>query len=96
MGDNEKMDPLVQDCDLLVVGSGGGGMLAALTAQQLGLNVIVAEKEEEFGGATARSGGWVWVPQSSLATAAGIRDSFDDALAYLCHESGPCFDQARA
>jgi succinate dehydrogenase/fumarate reductase flavoprotein subunit len=71
-------------------------MAAALTAQHLGLNVIVAEKEEFFGGATARSGGWLWIPQSSLAKAAGIRDSFDQALTYLRHEAGKYFDQARA
>ncbi|MFV3074810.1 FAD-dependent oxidoreductase [Niveispirillum fermenti] len=83
-------------CDLLVVGSGGGGMVAALAARHLGLDVIIAEKEAVFGGATARSGGWLWVPGSSLAQAAGIRDSVEEALAYLRHEAGPCFDPARA
>ncbi|AUW58765.1 3-oxosteroid 1-dehydrogenase [Sphingobium sp. SCG-1] len=83
-------------CDLLVVGSGGGAMTAALTALHLGLDVIVAEKEAVFGGATARSGGWLWVPCSSLAQAAGIQDSPEAALAYLRHEAGPHFDKARA
>ncbi|EXJ56170.1 hypothetical protein A1O7_09101 [Cladophialophora yegresii CBS 114405] len=71
-------------------------MSAALTAQHLGLSVIVAEKEEQYGGATARSGGWLWVPGSSMAKAAGIRDSVDEALTYIGHEAGPYFNKARA
>ncbi len=45
-------------CDVLVVGSGAGGLATALTARHHGLEVIVAEKESVFGGTTARSGGW--------------------------------------
>jgi succinate dehydrogenase/fumarate reductase flavoprotein subunit len=85
-----------ETCDLLVVGSGGGGLAAALTGRDLGLEVIIAEKEEVFGGATARSGGWLWIPGNCLAQAAGLQDSFDEALTYLRHEAGPYFDQARA
>jgi len=44
-------------CDVLVVGSGAGGLSAAVTAASLGLNVIVVEKEGVFGGTTAWSGG---------------------------------------
>ncbi len=46
-----------QEVDLLVVGSGGGGMTAALVAKHKGLDVLVIEKTEFFGGSTARSGG---------------------------------------
>lgn len=84
------------ECDLLVVGSGGGGLAAALAAQCGGLDVIVAEKEDVFGGATARSGGWLWIPCNSLAHEAGVSDSFDQAFQYLRHEAGPYFDPARA
>lgn len=52
-------------CDLLVLGSQGGGLAADLTAQNLGLDMIVAAKTEEFGGARACSG--CWIPQRSLA-----------------------------
>ena len=45
------------DCDLLVIGSGAGGLSAAVTAAWHGLKVIVAEKEPVFGGTTAWSGG---------------------------------------
>ena len=57
-------------CDVLVVGSGAGGLSAAVTAASLGLNVIVVEKEAVFGGTTAWSGGWLWIPRNPLAVAA--------------------------
>ena len=37
------------DCDLLVVGSGAGGMAAAVTAKLHGLDVLVVEKEKLWG-----------------------------------------------
>ena len=48
-------DAMSESCDLLVVGSGAGGLSAAVTAAHLGLKVIVAEKEPQFGGTTAPS-----------------------------------------
>ncbi|KJV34000.1 FAD-binding dehydrogenase [Aquitalea magnusonii] len=83
-------------CDLLVVGSGAGGLATAVTAARLGLKVVVAEKEAEFGGTTAWSGGWLWVPRNPLAIAAGIDE--DPALPrqYLHSELGEDFDPALA
>ena len=52
------------ECDVLVIGSGAGGLSTAITARTAGLDVIVAEKEEMFGGTTAFSGGVLWVPGS--------------------------------
>ncbi|RTE67814.1 hypothetical protein BHE90_017812, partial [Fusarium euwallaceae] len=57
------------DCDALVVGSGCAGLSAAVTAGHHGLKVLVVEKEPRFGGTTARSGGWLWIPGTSLARA---------------------------
>src|SRR3954451_4955476 len=48
--------------DVLVVGSGGGGMTAALAADAAGLDTLVVEKSPQFGGSTALSGGGIWVP----------------------------------
>ena len=44
-------------CDVLITGSGAGGLSTAITARLKGRDVIVAEKQEVFGGTTARSGG---------------------------------------
>lgn len=84
------------DCDLLVIGSGAGGLSAAVTAAQLGLKVIVAEKDPQFGGTTAWSGGWMWLPRNPLAVEAGITEPIDEPLAYLSHELGERFDETRA
>ena len=82
-------------CDALVVGSGAAGMSAAITAAHFGLKVLIAEKEARFGGTTARSGGWLWIPGTSLAQAWGIVESPDQARSYLRHEAGNSFDAAR-
>ena len=83
------------DCDVLVVGSGAAGMSAAITAAHGGLKVLIAEKEPRFGGTTARSGGWLWIPGTSLARAWGIDESPEQARTYLRHEAGNSFDAAR-
>jgi succinate dehydrogenase/fumarate reductase flavoprotein subunit len=84
------------DCDLLVIGSGAGGLSAAVTAAHLGLKVIVVEKDPQFGGTTAWSGGWMWLPRNPLAVEAGIVEPIDEPLAYLRHELGDRFDESRA
>lgn len=71
------------ETDLLVVGSGGGGMTAALVAKLGGLNSIILEKTEFYGGSTALSGGAVWVPDNYVMAGAGINDSFEEASLYL-------------
>jgi succinate dehydrogenase/fumarate reductase flavoprotein subunit len=83
------------ECDALVVGSGCAGMSAAVTAGHHGLNVLIVEKEPRFGGTTARSGGWLWIPGTSLARDWGIVESPDQARTYLRHEAGNSFDAAR-
>src|SRR5690242_11261759 len=82
-------------CDALVVGSGAAGMSAAVTAGHRGLSVLIVEKEPRFGGTTARSGGWLWIPGTSLARNWGIVESPDQARTYLRHEAGNSFDAAR-
>ncbi|MDO8249398.1 MAG: FAD-dependent oxidoreductase [Rhodoferax sp.] len=82
--------------DLLVIGSGAGGLSAAVTAAHLGQKVLVVEKDPQYGGTTAWSGGWMWIPRNPLATAAGIQESIEQPLSYLRHELGAQFDEARA
>ena len=83
------------ECDVLVAGSGAGGLAAAVTARRLGLEVVVAEKEPLFGGTTARSGGWLWIPNHPMQASIGVADSLEEASTYLLHEAGEHFDAAR-
>ena len=72
------------ECDALVVGSGCAGMSAAVTAGHHGLNVLVVEKEPRFGGTTARSGGWLWIPGTSLAKRLGDRRKAPNRQRPIC------------
>ncbi|MCB5204400.1 FAD-dependent oxidoreductase [Neorhizobium sp. T786] len=75
-------------CDVLVIGSGASGLAAAVTAAHFGLKVVVAEKEPVFGGTTAWSGGWLWIPRNPLAQAAGIVEPLETPMEYLRSELG--------
>ncbi|SDO02518.1 Succinate dehydrogenase/fumarate reductase, flavoprotein subunit [Pseudomonas arsenicoxydans] len=82
------------DCDVLIVGSGAAGLSAAVTAAWHGLKVIVVEKDPVFGGATAWSGGWAWVPCNPLARRAGIVEDVEQPRTYLKHELGEHYQPA--
>ena len=74
--------------DLLIVGSGGGGMVAALAALDSGIEPLIVEKQALVGGSTGLSGGIVWLPNNPLMRAQGIPDSHEDGLAYLADVVG--------
>ena len=90
------MSEYAETCDVLVIGSGAAGLSAAISARLSGASVIVVEKSEVFGGTTARSGGWCWIPLSGQARSAGIDDSEEDVLTYLRHEIGATLDETKA
>lgn len=69
--------------DVLVLGSGSAGLVAALTAAAQGLRVTVLEKTDRLGGTTAMSGAGTWIPANHLAAEAGIADSVEEALTYI-------------
>ncbi len=71
------------EVDVVVIGSGAAGAVAALAAHAGKARVAVLEKTDKFGGTTAVSGGVVWVPCNKHMAALGIADSLDEAIGYV-------------
>lgn len=72
-----------KEVDVLIVGSGAGGLMSALVASHNNAEVLVIEKDALWGGTSATSGGGIWIPASDQAAAAGFNDSTDDAFTYV-------------
>lgn len=75
--------------DIVVVGTGGAGFAAAVTANHLGSDVIMLEKGAYVGGTTLVSGGGMWIPNSTPMREAGLEDPREDALKYMARYSFP-------
>jgi 3-oxosteroid 1-dehydrogenase len=71
------------EVDVLVVGSGAGGMVTAWTAANQGLDVLLIEKADLYGGSTALSGGGAWFPNAPEFLRQGQRDDPEKLFAYL-------------
>lgn len=69
--------------DLVVLGTGAGGLAATLTAAAHGATVLALEKTEYLGGTTAYSAGTCWVPDNKFQREQGILDDYDKAVRYL-------------
>ena len=73
------------ETDVLVVGSGGGAMTAAIRAHDLGAKTLMIEKTDQYGGTTAMGGGVVWIPNSHLMAELALGDTEEKALEYVRH-----------
>lgn len=73
----------IMETDLVILGSGAGGLTAALSASLAGLDVLVLEHQAVIGGTSARSSGTVWVPDNHLMRAEGIEGDRERAETYL-------------
>lgn len=72
------------EADVVVLGSGGAGLTAAIAARDFGAeDVIVVEKSGMVGGTTAMSGGMLWIPNNHHQQEGNVSDSWDDAVTYL-------------
>jgi len=69
--------------DFVIVGSGAGGLVAAVTARLAGLRPLVLEKTPLVGGSTSLSGGVLWLPDNPLMKREGVADSREEALRYM-------------
>lgn len=74
------------ETDVLVFGSGAGGLSAALFGARAGWDVLLCEKRAHVGGTTAVSGGGIWIPGNKEGVAAG--DSVERAREYLQQRLG--------
>jgi fumarate reductase flavoprotein subunit len=81
------------EVDILVVGAGGCGLVAALAAAELGAQVFIVEKEKAAGGNTSLSQAMVPAAGSRMQRELGIEDSarlmVDDILRKNDNESDP-------
>jgi succinate dehydrogenase/fumarate reductase flavoprotein subunit len=71
------------EVDVAIVGSGGAGLMATLTAAKEGARVLVVESRELVGGATGISAGAAWIPAHGFSTKKlKVRDDLDQARRY--------------
>jgi 3-oxosteroid 1-dehydrogenase len=72
-----------RETDILIAGTGGAGLTAAIVAHDQNADVMILEKSDKVGGTTAVSGGVVWIPIHHHMKEAGVTDSREEALKYL-------------
>lgn len=92
VSDDGATHPWREVFDVVVVGSGAAGLVAAVLAADGGASVLLLEKSDQLGGTTALSGGAAWIPANSHVGELGGTDSEADALAYiraLCGDDAP-------
>lgn len=84
--------------DFVIIGSGGGSMIAAIAVKDAGKDPLILEKTDKVGGSTAMSGGVFWIPNHPLQAREGIKDSAEMARTYLdaaVGDVGPSTSRAR-
>ena len=75
--------------DVVVVGSGGAAFAAAVTAHQLGSEVVMFEKGAYAGGTTLVSGGGMYIPDSTQLRESGVESNREETLKYMARYSWP-------
>jgi len=63
--------------DVIVVGGGGSGLAAAVSAASFGLQVLLLEKQAELGGSTGIAVGSLTANRTRIQEKAGITDTLD-------------------
>ena len=81
------------DTDVVVIGSGGAGLMAAIQASSQGADVVVLEKLARLGGSTLTSSAMLVVGGSKVQEEAGIEDSPEALKEYLKERSEGIADE---
>jgi FAD binding domain len=84
----EPSAPLASTYDVIVVGSGVGGLSTALFAALRGAQVLIVESTEFVGGTSATSAGTVWIPCTQYSAQVNDSDTLAQAALYLDHAVG--------
>lgn len=71
------------ETDVVVVGSGAGGLCAALSVNASGHESLVIEKGSTLGGASVVSGGVIWVPNNRFMRECGVVDDEESGYTYM-------------
>ncbi len=80
-----------ENFDLVIIGSGPGGYVAAIRASQLGMKVAIVERER-LGGICLN---WGCIPTKALLRTSEIKHYIDHAPAYGLSVEKPSFDLAK-
>jgi 3-oxo-5alpha-steroid 4-dehydrogenase len=84
------------ETEVAVVGFGAAGACAAIEAATAGARVMMLERNSGSGGASALSGGEIYIGGGTDAQrAAGFDDTPEDFATYLKMAGGPCADEAK-
>lgn len=73
-----------EGADVVIIGSGAAGMMAAIEAADAGSSVMVLESEEQTGGSTRLSGAYVALCETALE--AGSREALYEDLIHSHHD----------
>lgn len=71
---------MTYDYDVIIVGSGGAGLAAAIEATEAGASCIILEADTKLGGATALSAGVFYAADTSVQREAGVTGDSADAM----------------
>ena len=69
-----------QHADVVVIGAGGAGMAAAVSAHDAGAKVVIIEKMPFVGGNTIRATGGINAAETPQQAKMGIKDSIDQMI----------------
>jgi len=69
-----------RDYDVVVIGSGGAGLSAAIMAHEGGARVLIVEADDKVGGSSRLSGGHFYAAGTTIQKESGVPDDTPDAM----------------